>query len=131
MIQKYGLEKSFSLPGFETDMSAFYKRIDVFMNTSLHEGIPLSVLEAMSYGIPIVAPKVGGFQEIIEDNVYGFLVEGRNPEDFARQCLKLYEDASLRKKMGAAARRRVVNDFSVNRMAQDYYQLYLDVMNNG
>jgi L-malate glycosyltransferase len=129
MIQKYGLKKSFTLPGFESHMSAFYKRIDVFINTSLHEGIPLSVLEAMSYGVPVVAPKVGGLQEIIEDNVQGFLIEGRNPEDFARKCLKLYENVSLRNKMGSAARERVIKEFSLERMANEYYQLYLDVMN--
>ena len=64
-----------------------YKGLDVYLNTSFHEGIPISVLEAMAYRIPVIAPKVGGLMEVLEDGVQGYLTEGRNPKDFAERCL--------------------------------------------
>lgn len=127
LIKKYGLEEKFILRGFMDDIFPFYQGLDLYLCTSLHEGIPMSVLEAMSYGIPVIAPKVGGLTEIITDGVEGYLVESRTPEDFAERCIFLYENKSLRKQMGSAARERVKKEFSVEHMARQYYQLYLDV----
>jgi glycosyltransferase involved in cell wall biosynthesis len=127
LIKNYGLEKIFNLEGSVYNMSQFYEGLDLYLNTSLHEGIPMSVLEAMGYGLPIVAPLVGGFPEIIQDGVHGFLVENRNPADFADRCLSLYEDTQLSNRMGEAARERVEKDFSIERMASRYYKLYRGV----
>ena len=123
-ISRYGIEKSFLLRGFLDDVSPFYKEIDVYINTSKHEGIPMSILEAMALGLPIIAPDVGGVGEIIEDGVQGFLVKGRNPQDFADRCIRLYRDERLRRQMGAAAKERVETVFSHHRMADNYYELY-------
>jgi len=124
MIRRYGIEKSFLLRGFLEDVTPFYRGIDVYMNTSVHEGIPMSILEAMAHGLPIIAPDVGGLGEIIEDGVQGFLVKGRNPQDFADRCVRLYKDEQLRRQMGVAARDRMKAVFSHHRMAQNYYDLY-------
>jgi glycosyltransferase involved in cell wall biosynthesis len=127
LIKKYELENTFKLEGNVNDMGHFYDGLDLYLNTSLHEGIPMSVLEAMAYGLPIVAPRVGGFPEIIQDGVHGFLVENRNPTDFADRCFSLYEDDQLRSRMGMASRERVEKDFSIDRMASQYYKLYREV----
>jgi len=126
-IQQYGLEKSFILHGFVSNMSDFYHGLDLYMNTSMHEGIPMSVLEAMAHGVPVIAPRVGGLMEIIDDGVNGYLVEGRDARDFASRCVSLYENDMLRKQMGSAARNKIISEFSVDQMAQKYYNLYLDV----
>jgi glycosyltransferase involved in cell wall biosynthesis len=107
-------------------MTGFYAGIDIYLNTSLHEGIPMSVLEAMAHGLPVVAPAVGGIVEIIEDGVEGFLVEGRSPQAFAKKCI-LLQDGELRLKMGRAARARVEKAFSAQAMAQEYYRLYREL----
>ena len=130
LIQKYKLREIFFLRGFMSDISSFYKGLGIYLNTSHHEGIPMSVLEAMSYGIPIIAPKVGGFTEIIEDGVQGYLVDGRNPEDFAERCLTLSKDEHLRIKMGLAAREKIMKEFSVDHMAKKYHDLYFDIIQN-
>ncbi|MCM8792743.1 MAG: glycosyltransferase family 4 protein [Candidatus Omnitrophica bacterium] len=127
MIKKYGLEENFKLVGSVQNMSQFYEELDLYLNTSLHEGIPISVLEAMGNGLPIIAPLVGGFSEIIEDGVHGLLVENRNPFDFAEKCLALYDNDQLRMRMGEAARQRVKEDFSIEKMVSQYYKLYRDV----
>ena len=87
----------------------------------------MAILEAMAYGLPVIAPKVGGIVEIIEDGVDGFLVSGRNAEDFAEKCIVL-QDGSLRAKMGQAARAKVEKTFSAMSMAQKYRKLYNEIV---
>jgi len=127
LIEKYELEKSFKVEGFVQNIAQFYDGLDLYLSTSMHEGIPMSVLEAMAHGLPVIAPKVGGFCEIIENGVHGFLVENRNAGDFAERCLSLYEDGQLRNRMGKAARDRVEKNFSIERMSSQYYKLYQEI----
>ena len=125
LIQNYGLNGTFELKGHVEDISAFYRSLDLYLNTSIHEGIPISVLEAMAYGLPVVAPKVGGLTEILDDGVQGYLVSKRDPEAFAEKCFLVYKDSSLRRRMSQAARDKVKQSFSVEKMVQQYYNLYL------
>lgn len=127
LIKKNGLDGIFHLQGFVDDISSFYKGLDLYINTSIHEGIPMSVLEAMSYGVPVICPKVGGLTEILEDEGEGFLMNGRNPEEYAKKCITLFENDSLRRQMSLAARKRIIKEFSLEHMAQQYYNLYQDV----
>ena len=116
-----------NLVRFETprpDPTHYYQTLDIYLNTSLHEGHPLSILEAMFCGKPVVAARVGGIPEIISHGEQGFLVEHRKPKDFVKYCLQLLEDAELRKKMGESARKKVAESFSRERMIASYYQLY-------
>ena len=130
LISRYGLEASFKLWGHLDDMSDFYQGLDLFLNTSVHEGIPMSVLEAMAHGLPVVAPRVGGFSEIINDGIEGFLIEGRDPSLFAEKCSSLWENRELWERMSSAAREKVRHCFSVETMAQKYHDLYLSVLEN-
>jgi glycosyltransferase involved in cell wall biosynthesis len=125
-LRGQSLENLFSLLGHLEDIPAFYGRLDVYINTSVHEGVPMSILEAMAHGLPVVAPDVGGIGEIIENGVDGFLVAGRNPEDFADPILKL-QDAKLRRRIGEAAREKIRRSFSAQSMAEQYYQLYREL----
>jgi len=127
LVERYRLGKVFLLRGFVEDLSGFYQGIDLYLNTSLHEGIPMSVLEAMSHGIPVIAPNVGGLKEMMEDGIEGYLVNGRDPKVFARKCLHLYEDRLLRQSMGSSARKKVEQEFSNDGMAREYHRLYLDI----
>jgi glycosyltransferase involved in cell wall biosynthesis len=120
------VQNVFHLRGHLEDVSAFYQGLDVYLNTSLHEGIPMSILEAMAHGLPVVAPVVGGMVEIIEDGVDGFLVASRCPEDFADKCLRL-QDPALRLRMGRAARQKVERCFSAQIMTEKYCQVYREL----
>jgi glycosyltransferase involved in cell wall biosynthesis len=64
----------------------YYRSLDLYLNTSVHEGLPLSVVEAMACGKPVVSAAVGGVPEIVADGEDGFLVEGRDAERFAERC---------------------------------------------
>lgn len=124
MVQRYRLQNSFAMIGHQDDIDTFYRGIDLYLNTSVHEGIPMSILEALARGIPVIAPAVGGIGEIITNGVEGFLVEDRNPDAFAEKCLLLRENRELREKMSKAARARAESAFSAESMAEKYYRLY-------
>ena len=108
------------------DPMPYYQSLDLYLNTSLHEGIPLSILEAMACKKPVVAPKVGGIPEIISDGENGVLVEAREPEKFVNSCLKLIQDKDMRFAMGNKASKRIVSYFSNSKMAGCYQKLYFN-----
>jgi glycosyltransferase involved in cell wall biosynthesis len=127
-IYRYGLQDVFRLKGFMENMSEFYKGLDLYINTSLHEGFPMSVLEALSHGVPVVAPNEGGIKEVVTDGLQGFLIEGRDPRRFAQKCLAIYQDQNMRQRMGDASREKVAREYSIETMAEKYYVLYGKVL---
>ena len=98
------MSSCFFLKGHQHDMASFYRGLDLYINTSIHEGIPMTILEALAHGLPVIAPAVGGIVEIIEDGKDGFLIDSRDPCRFAEKCLLLMENCELRKTMAKAAR---------------------------
>jgi len=127
LIQQYGLNETFVLQGHLEDMQSFYRSLDLYLNTSVHEGIPMSILEAMAYGLPVIAPNVGGISEIVSDGEDGYLVDTRDPRAFAEKCFLLYKNRQLRQRMAGAAREKIVRSFSVENMAAQYHELYLSI----
>lgn len=127
-INRYGLQDVFRLKGFVEDISGFYMGLDLYINTSVHEGLPMSVLEALSHGLPVVAPKEGGIKEVVTDGLQGFLIEGRDPKRFAQKCLAIYKDRNLRQSMGTASREKVARGYSIRTMAEKYYELYEKIL---
>jgi glycosyltransferase involved in cell wall biosynthesis len=107
-----------------SDVFSYYQLLDLYLNTSHHEGIPLTILEAMACGKPVVAPSVGGVPEIVSHGEHGLLVEGREPRKFADSCLKLIQNKDLRITMGETASKRIVSCFDSFKMAECYRQLY-------
>ena len=130
LIQQYSLNETFVLQGHIDNMPPFYRSMDLYLNTSVHEGIPMSILEAMAYSLPIVAPSVGGISEVVCNGKDGYLVDTRDPELFAEKCFLLYKNKQLRRRMAHAAREKIVRSFSVENMAAQYHKLYLNVVNN-
>lgn len=127
-VSKSGLQERFRFMGHQEDMDVFYKSLDMYINTSVHEGIPMSVLEAMSHGLPVVVPNVGGFPEIVEEGVSGYLIDGRDPSLFAKRCIELLSDSQKRGQMAGAARQRVIDHFSREAMTAKYYRLFQEVI---
>jgi glycosyltransferase involved in cell wall biosynthesis len=107
------------------DPLPYYESLDLYLNTSLHEGIPLSILEAMACGKPVVAPHVGGLPEIISHGQHGLLVHGREPKDFVDACLRILDDEHSSSSMGESASKRITSRFSGASMAESYRQVYL------
>ena len=106
------------------DPFPYYDSLDVYINTSIHEGLPLSILEAMACGKPIVSAAVGGIPEVVTDGEHGFLVEGREASRFADRCFTLLADDSLRTVMGERAAASAHSRLSADAMAAAYRGLY-------
>lgn len=128
LIHEYNIEKAFTLTGFFDDISSFYEGLDLYINTSLHEGLPMSILEAMAHGLPVIAPNTGGLKEILNNGCQGYLVDGRNPKVFADKCIKLYKNRALLREMGKLSRDRIIKEFSLANMVENYYGLYINIM---
>ena len=106
LAAQVGLEKIVSFTGFQRDTRPYYALATVVAVPSHSEGSPNVVLEAMAAGLPIVANRVGGVPEILEDGVTGLMVEPRNPEAMAKTIFQLLSNADLRSRLGSAARAR-------------------------
>ena len=127
LIERYHLNGNFELKGHLDEMAPFYEGLDLYLNTSVHEGIPMSVLEAMAHGLPVIAPNVGGLGEIVEEGKQGYLLRERRPEKFAEKCLLLKENEQLRQGMSRAAREKVAQSFSMESMAHRHYDVYKEL----
>jgi len=123
-IKKYNLKDRFILKGNIECMDTFYKSINLYINTSIHEGIPITVLEAMANCCPVIAPRIGGLGEIIDDGKDGFLLESRNPEEYAKKIEEIMNSNTYMREMGFEARKKIINKFSEGQMSENYYKLY-------
>ena len=99
--------------------------MDVFALPSISEGMSNTLLEAMATGLPVVATAVGGNTEVIDNEKSGWLIRPRDPEALASLLTRLAFEDDLRQKYGAAARERIIDRFSLDRMLNNYSQLYL------
>ena len=106
-IRHHHLEKHVILAGFRPDILSLHKAFDVFVMSSVTEGLGTSLLDAMACARPIVATNVGGIPEVVVDGETGFLVPPRDPEALAAAIARLVADRGLREKMGAAGLARV------------------------
>jgi L-malate glycosyltransferase len=111
--------------GHVADPWPYYASLDLFLNTSLHEGIPMTVLEAMACGVPVVVAAVGGLPEIVTDGRDGFLVGERDARRYARRCVQLLRNRDRSCRVAQQARDRVREYFSAARMSREYRALYL------
>ncbi len=108
-------------------MPAAYAEADVFCLPSWWEAMPLSVLEAMASGLPVVATEVGDVPRLVEDGRTGFVVPSRDPQSLANALAKLLSDPALARSMGAAGRARADERFSSTVTVRNVAQLYSEL----
>ncbi|WP_380174140.1 glycosyltransferase [Kineococcus sp. DHX-1] len=105
-------------PVGQDDIRDWYAWADVFCLPSYAEGVPVVLMEALAMEVPVVTTRIAGIPELVEDGVNGFLVEPGRPVEVARALRTLADDAALRRRMGAAGRRRVQDEFQPRANAQ-------------
>jgi len=123
-VKDHHLEKHVLLPGFRTDVLGCLKTFDLFVMSSVTEGLGTSLLDAMAASRPIVATTAGGIPEIIDDGVNGLLVPPRDHHALADAIVRALKDAELRRRMGAAGFARVNERFTVERMVSETARVY-------
>lgn len=123
-VRTRGLDRSICFTGHRNDLPDVYASFDVFLMTSVTEGLPNTLLEAMALGVPSVSTAVGGIPELLTHGTDGFLAPAGDVEGLARHVVSLLHDTGLRQRCGAMCRERIVERFSFDRrvrMMEDYY----------
>jgi len=116
-----------TFPGESDRVAELLNAIDVFVLTSICEGMSNTILEAMASGLPAVVTRAGGNPELVEEGRSGWLFPPRDTEALEQHLLRLIDDTELRQQVGAAARVQVCEHFSLEGMIQRYRDLYLEL----
>jgi len=123
-IREHHLEKHVMLAGFRPDVLSLHKAFDIFVMSSITEGLGTSLLDAMASGKPVVATTTGGIPEVVVDGVTGSLVPPRDHEAMAAALVKLLKDPALRERLGKAGLARARQKFSADRMLHQTLGVY-------
>jgi glycosyltransferase involved in cell wall biosynthesis len=127
-LAKHGLGNRVVLDGWRDDASARLAGFDAFFLPSFYEGLPLALLEAMAMGLPVVASRVDGYADAVEDGNSGLLCDVNDCDSWEKAIRGLVSDRALRVALGNAARQRYLNEFSVRAMAERTLEVYESVL---
>jgi glycosyltransferase involved in cell wall biosynthesis len=124
LVDRLALGGAVHFLGWRRDLPAIYGDVDVVALTSRNEGSPVSLIEAMAAGRPVVATRVGGVPDLVEHGVNGYLAEPDQPAALAEALLALLTDPGRREAFGGAGRKRVYPAFAADRLLRDIDELY-------
>lgn len=123
-VEAAGLSDVVHLPGARNDIAAIMRSFDVFALSSIAEGTPVTMLEAMATGLPVVSTRVGGIPDLVQEGSTGLLVPARNPQALATALAQYVADPALARSHGAVARMHVERRYSLSAMLSVYLALY-------
>lgn len=124
IAREIGVDKNVIFHGYVKDMADYLSGMDIFVLSSLEEGMSNALLEAMSAGLPSVTTDVGGNAEVNIDGKTGFVVPSKDDTKLADSILKLVRDEALRMEMANNAHKRVFSFFSIDSMMKKYVKFY-------
>lgn len=128
LIAKFNLEKSVILTGWRWDVPRILSAIDVFVLTSLWEGLPIAVLEAMVSYRPVIATNTGGVAEVVVNGKTGFLIAPRDIKTMSDRLIVLLRDETLRMTIGKNAKQSLDCNFSLDNMVKKNLDLYKNLL---
>ena len=127
-VKSLNLENQVIFYDYVENVVEAYDIFNLMVLPSLTEGFPAVLLEAMAFSVPIVATRVGGVPEAIEDGISGILVPPKNPEALAEAIIKIYENPELASEMAKNARTRFEKYFTAETMARQYENIYEELL---
>jgi glycosyltransferase involved in cell wall biosynthesis len=122
-IQELGLPRYVHILGLREDVENVYATIDIMMNCSTMEGLPMTIVEGMFASLPVIASDVGGNSELVEHEKTGYVFHPGNPHSLATYLDRLLGDTRLRTRMGRAARLRANEKFHIDTVADQYLDI--------
>jgi glycosyltransferase involved in cell wall biosynthesis len=128
IAHELGIARSCYFVGYQEQIAGYYRLFDAFVLPSVNEGTPVSAIESLASGTPVVANRVGGVPDVVRDGVDGFLVEAGDAEAAADKLAVLARDEALRRRLGEAGRARVLERYSVSRLVDDVDRLYRSLL---
>ena len=129
LVDKLGLSDRILLPGYRKDAKKYTTYFNAFIISSLTEGLPITLLEAMQAKVPIVATKVGGIPEVLDNGRAGFFIQSCNPGAIADAIRRIYRDEKLTNELINMAYQRATKHYSSKAMAKGYLDIYKDLIN--
>ena len=123
-VVEHTLEKHVTLLGARRDIPRLLAAADAFLLSSVSEGIPLTLIEAMAAGVPVVCTDVGGVAEVIQNGGCGLLAEAQDSEGLANHVRSMLDQSGMRDRIVGAAHARAREFFSLTRMHRDYLAIY-------
>jgi glycosyltransferase involved in cell wall biosynthesis len=117
--------------GYQDEVASYYAAFDALILPSANEGTPVSAIEALAGGRPVVATRVGGVPDVVRDGIDGYLVEPGDVDAMAARLADLAADPPLRHRMGEAGRASVHERYSVDRLLDDVDRLYRELLAAG
>lgn len=127
-IERLGLGKRVVLTGFRTDIPAILSAMDVFVLTTLWEGMPIAALEAMAMGKPVISTMVRGPREVVQDGITGCLVPPRDPTAVGEAILEVISQPGMAAEMGRRGRELVDEVFNSSRMTEKTLAVYEELL---
>jgi glycosyltransferase involved in cell wall biosynthesis len=124
LVDELDIRESVSMLGRRDDMPSVYASLDVMVSSSRQEGLPMAILEGMASRLPLVATAVGEVPTVVLDGCTGVLVPAEDADLLAAGIVELLRDPEKRTRLGAAARRRIEEEYSAERMTADYLRVY-------
>ncbi len=128
LIRRLGLSGSVQLLGMRNDVGDWLVQADLFVLSSVSEGLPVALLEALAVGLPVVVTDVGGMPEVLESSGAGLVVPPRDPAALAVAILQIARHPDRLPTLREAARRRYLERYTLERMADDYLWLYRECL---
>jgi glycosyltransferase involved in cell wall biosynthesis len=119
-----GLSERVRFVGFVEDIWPYYEQMDLFVLPSLHEGVPIALLEALGAGLPVVASAVGGIPHVIGTSEAAVLIDSQSPSTWAEALTGLLSDRAKMTAIGERARKHIEANFSIEGMTEQYLALY-------
>ncbi len=123
-----GLMRHCLFLGYQEEVARFYAAFDAFLLASENEGTPVTTIESLAAGRPVVATRVGGVPDVVEEGVDGLLAEPHDVDGLAERLERLARDAELRARMGRAGCERVLSRYTVERLVDDVDALYRELL---
>ena len=128
LAKTLGIMRNTLFLGFQRDVAPFYAAFDVLLLPSISEGTPVSAIEALAAGKPVVATRVGGVPDVVRDGKDGFLAEAGAIDDLSERLARLARDPALRERMGASGREWVTARYRVDRLVDEMDGLYRSLL---
>jgi len=123
-----GVEKFIQFSGFQDDVSKWLKKFDVIAFSSIREGTPVAMLEAMAAGVPVVATDVGGIPDVIDDGVNGLLIPSQDVSAMVKALQLLSKNYLVRCRLATAGRQRIIESYSRDIICGRYLQIYQSLL---
>ena len=126
LIRQLKLQDSVLLTGMRSDSAHCMRAMDIYILPSLYEGFSVTILEAMATGLPVLAGRVGGTPELVQDGVNGYLfeIDETQEECMVTLMIRLCEDSVLRQKLGQQGRQQVLEKFTLSGMVHEYEKMF-------